>query len=1255
MKHLFVIISLVISSYAIGATYYISPTGNDLSGNGSAASPWKTLYKATTIVKTAGDIIYVNPGTYIENTQCNLGAGVSIQGAGVTSVITTTSLTADYQPIIKLASATVVNGNQSISYLKFDGKSLTGSQALWIEARNNVKIHNCTFVDFRYMAVYWRGLGGSETAPPTTYVTGSEFHDNIVTNCAGSTTFFKGALFIGGHDGMLIYNNTMTETGRAVGTQGWPIKIWANGGWVKGLKIYNNTLYKSDVSVWDFAIEALWLYGVEIYNNTITGAIDVNHVIKGTYNYGLYIHHNVLGPQTPQAGYFSGIRPEFDIEDLIVEHNEFRNCAVGLKYSPRSGSVIKGNRISYNVFHDLGRGNSAHYYSGIRMDPGSYTVNDYFVYNNVFHSYSAQNAYYALAMQPSSGRNINIINNIITGFNSYWLTSNFASTVDILNIKNNIIYGNGYNNNLNLGTGTPRNYVNQNNLNVDPLFVSATDFHLRAGSPAIAKGISLGLSKDFAGNLPKNPPTIGAYEYESPIIPIPAFSSASVENASPSSLSMTYDSNLANIVPAASSFLVTVNSTARTVNSAAISGTKVLLTLASPIASGNAVTVAYTKPALNPLQNTSGGQAISIGTRTVSNNCINVPSYVNSSMESSYPSRLEMNYSTSLANIVPAASSFLVMVNSVARSVNSVSISGTKVLLNLSSPVISGNTVTVAYSKPVSNPLQNTSGGQAISIGTRTVTNNIINAPLYVNSSIENLSPTRLELNYSTGLANVIPVASAFVVMVNSVARPVNSVSITASKVLLTLSSPVVYGNNVTVSYSKPTLNPLQNTSGVQAVSTGTRAVTNKITAAPVYVNSLVRKETPYRLEMTYNETLANKIPVASSFSVKVNSKTRSVNSLYISGTKVYLNLSSSVATGNVITVAYTQPSLNPLQNSTGGKAVSISPRSVINNLNLSSTMSFKDKHVVYEGFVEAISPVADQTDGNLEYEWIVPSDVQVASTTEPNLIFLGPQVDESKTVEFKLQITGGDSIETKSIPVEFVPYKHDLEVAEIIKVDASDFKSQNYPENIIDGNNETMWSADGDNNWLILKLKSSFKISHLELAFLSGQNGESYFDILASEDSVNWDPILIDAVSCPFSGGLQVFDFPEAKTDIEYSFIKLVGHGNLINTTNNFSELNVIGYSSIVLSDKLPVNKDNISVYPNPAKDYINVVSTDTPVNSQTIRIFDLSGKLCMETRLDQGNSNSQIPLNLKTGGYIVHVLSGEKSLYVKKLMVVQ
>jgi uncharacterized repeat protein (TIGR02059 family) len=121
-------------------------------------------------------------------------------------------------------------------------------------------------------------------------------------------------------------------------------------------------------------------------------------------------------------------------------------------------------------------------------------------------------------------------------------------------------------------------------------------------------------------------PDLGAFEAGSGTavtVIVPVFNSASVENATPSLLEMTYSSTLANIVPAASAFAVTVNTVARTVSTVAISGAKVQLTLASAIKFGDVVKVSYTKPATNPVQTTSGGLAVDLIPQTIINNLIN--------------------------------------------------------------------------------------------------------------------------------------------------------------------------------------------------------------------------------------------------------------------------------------------------------------------------------------------------------------------------------------------------------------------------------------------------------------------------------------------------------------------------------------------------------------------------------------------------------------------------------------------------------
>jgi uncharacterized repeat protein (TIGR02059 family) len=140
------------------------------------------------------------------------------------------------------------------------------------------------------------------------------------------------------------------------------------------------------------------------------------------------------------------------------------------------------------------------------------------------------------------------------------------------------------------------------------------------------------------------------------------------------------------------------------------------------------------------------------------------------------------------------------------------------------------------------------------------------------------------------------------------------------------------------VTYTKPATNPLQTPAGGQAASISSQAVTNNVAAvSPVYLSSVIENATPSMLDMTFNMTLANIVPAASAFTVRVNSSARSITSVVISGTKVHLTLSSPVVYDDVVTVAYTKPVTNPLQSESGGQFASMSPKSVTNNCRLSA------------------------------------------------------------------------------------------------------------------------------------------------------------------------------------------------------------------------------------------------------------------------------------------------------------------------------
>lgn len=535
-------------------------------------------------------------------------------------------------------------------------------------------------------------------------------------------------------------------------------------------------------------------------------------------------------------------------------------------------------------------------------------------------------------------------------------------------------------------------------------------------------------------------------------------------------------------------------------------------------------------------------------------------------------------------------------------------------------------------------------------------------APNYLSSVVENVTPLILEMTYDLNLNNaIVPATSAFSIGVNSAARSITLVAISGTKVKLTLSSPIVFGDIITVSYNKPVNKPIQTGSGEQAASVSAMSVINRVNAInPVYISSVIENTTPTLLEMAFNLTLANIVPVASSFLVLVNSTVRKVNAVTISGKKVQLTLANSVKNGDIVTVSYTKPANNPLQSTAGGEAENVSNTAVTNNLKNASLPNDPPVIVVnspksaYAGFINEIDATStyDPDNDPLNVAWNVPNIVPVSTVNSLKTRFLAPVVDCPTDVKFQLNVSDGATILTDDVPINVLPYKPELPAARVTDIRASDFQSPDYPTNIIDGNTLTKWSSNGDNKWICLKLARPFKISHIEVAFLHGQQFESYFDIYTSKDSLTWEPVLTNVVSCNFSGDRQVFDFPVGKNDSEYSYLKYIGHGNSLNNSNNISEFRIFGTPG---QSSNPGDTENrrVIIYPNPASDILNISIEDPLIKPDFLRIINLSGNVVFEKTLNPVVRNIQIPIKLRAAAYFIELNLSYSTLYTQKFLI--
>ncbi len=436
----------------------------------------------------------------------------------------------------------------------------------------------------------------------------------------------------------------------------------------------------------------------------------------------------------------------------------------------------------------------------------------------------------------------------------------------------------------------------------------------------------------------------------------PTLSSATVNGGS---LVLTYNEALdTGSRPGTSSFTVKVQGSTRSINSIVINGSTVSLALFPAVSGGQAVTVSYSVPASNQIQDLAGNDAIAFTDWEVTNNSTVdtvIPALSSATVNGT---NLVLTYNESLdTTSTPGLGTFTVKVNNSTATISSVTISGSAVTLTLASAVTADQTVTVSYALQGTNLLRDLAGNNAAALTNSSVTNNSTGdntAPTLSNAVV---SGAILVLTYNEALDTAsVPAASAFTVKVNDSVRTVNSVAVSGTTVTLTLASAVVAGQTVTIDYTVPGTSPIQDSAGNDAAALTGRTVTNNTsvdTTAPVLSTAIITGAT---LTLTYSEALDTaSIPGTASFNVKINGNTRTISDVLINGTIVTLTLANPVTAGQTVMLEYTVPETRPVQDLAGNDATALTGRLVTNNTSLASVFEDIGTHWA-KAFIEDIA-----------------------------------------------------------------------------------------------------------------------------------------------------------------------------------------------------------------------------------------------------------------------------------------------------------
>ncbi|WP_448218637.1 SwmB domain-containing protein [Endozoicomonas sp. 2B-B] len=268
-------------------------------------------------------------------------------------------------------------------------------------------------------------------------------------------------------------------------------------------------------------------------------------------------------------------------------------------------------------------------------------------------------------------------------------------------------------------------------------------------------------------------------------------------------------------VPDVSAFnLSLVGGGSRTVSNVSISGSRMTLTLDSPVGDADIVKLSYNvADASNngggPIQDDQGNDSSSFSSALVENNTDTSVPTINSAVVDG--DTLTLTYSEDLNESVSLSGILNVEVAGTSRSVSSTSISGNQVTVQLASPVADGESVTFSYSPSSADSSNNNDriedlrgfDAAALNHGDLTVSN--ITDTISPSLSTAEVDGNTVTLTFSeelNGNATINP--SLFRIAVDGQSEPISSLAINGQQLTLTLSKAITDGQSVTLDYTPP-------------------------------------------------------------------------------------------------------------------------------------------------------------------------------------------------------------------------------------------------------------------------------------------------------------------------------------------------------------------------------------------------------------------------------------------------------------------
>ncbi|MDP5107189.1 MAG: discoidin domain-containing protein [Polaribacter sp.] len=194
-----------------------------------------------------------------------------------------------------------------------------------------------------------------------------------------------------------------------------------------------------------------------------------------------------------------------------------------------------------------------------------------------------------------------------------------------------------------------------------------------------------------------------------------------------------------------------------------------------------------------------------------------------------------------------------------------------------------------------------------------------------------------------------------------------------------------------------------------------------------------------------------------------------------------------------------------------------------------------------------------------------------------------------------------------------------------------------NIPENTLDGNESSRWSANSSDGsaYLTYDLQCKKTVTSVKIYFHKGSERTSSFKIATSVDGTTFTDITDVLTSSGNTVGFEDFAFTPFQ---EVRFVRILGFGNSEGSGwNSYEEVQIFGddtCASLSLNDT-NFRENEVTFYPNPAKNKLNIVSIH-PIG--LVEIYTIRGQKIINQKIIE-NIGSIETKSLAKGIYLIKI----------------